>query len=187
MWREGHNGWRGAAMATSALIPVGEYLTTSYSPDCDYVDGEIQERNVGEEDHSDLQARLLDLLRTEANQRFIRAKPELRVQVKSTRFRVPDILVRLRPAPKEQIIRTPPVLCIEVLSPEDTMKRVRERVRDYLDMGVPEVWIVDGPSRTVTVCKGMNAVEQSEGTLAVPRTPITLTIAEIFGVLDELD
>jgi Uma2 family endonuclease len=174
-------------MATSALIPVGEYLTTSYRPDCDYVDGEIQERHVGEETHSDLQARLLDLLRTQANQQYVRAKPELRVQVKATRFRVPDVCVRLRPAPREEIIKTPPVLCIEVLSPEDTMIRMREKVRDYLEMGVPEVWIVDGPSRTVTVCKGITAVEQSEGTLAVPRTPIKLAIAEIFGVLDELD
>ncbi len=35
-------------MATKALIPVSEYLRTSYSPDCDYVDGEVQERNLGE-------------------------------------------------------------------------------------------------------------------------------------------
>jgi hypothetical protein len=35
-------------MATNVLIPVSEYLKTSYSPDCDYVDGEVQERNLGE-------------------------------------------------------------------------------------------------------------------------------------------
>jgi hypothetical protein len=36
-------------MATSAIVPVSEYLRTSYSPDCDYVDGEVQERNLGEQ------------------------------------------------------------------------------------------------------------------------------------------
>ena len=50
-------------MAISALIPVSEYLSTSYDPDCDYVDGQVQERNVGEEDHSDLQNQLIQLLR----------------------------------------------------------------------------------------------------------------------------
>ena len=29
-----------------------EYLATSYRPDCDYVDGEIEERNLGEKEHS---------------------------------------------------------------------------------------------------------------------------------------
>ncbi len=44
--------------ATRALISVEEYLATSYRPDCDYVDGEVVERNLGEQDHSWLQAAL---------------------------------------------------------------------------------------------------------------------------------
>jgi len=32
------------------FVSVREYLTTSYRPDCDYVDGRIEERNVGEYD-----------------------------------------------------------------------------------------------------------------------------------------
>jgi hypothetical protein len=34
-------------MATGALVSVDEYLSTSYDPDCDYVDGVVEERNVG--------------------------------------------------------------------------------------------------------------------------------------------
>jgi hypothetical protein len=40
---------------TSTLIPIEEYLHTSYHPDREYVDGDIQERNLGEKDHSKLQ------------------------------------------------------------------------------------------------------------------------------------
>lgn len=29
------------------FVPLEEYLRTSYEPDCDYVDGRIEERNVG--------------------------------------------------------------------------------------------------------------------------------------------
>ncbi len=45
-------------MASRTLISVEEYLRTSYRPDCDYVDGEVLERNVGELDHSWLQTAL---------------------------------------------------------------------------------------------------------------------------------
>lgn len=36
-----------------------QYLTTSYEPDCEYDNGEIQERNVGERPHSILQTRFI--------------------------------------------------------------------------------------------------------------------------------
>ena len=172
-------------MATNTVIPVSEYLRTSYSPDCDYVDGEVQERNMGETDHSDLQGQLLELLRSPASKAYFRANPEVRVQVAPTRFRVPDVCLRRVSAPKEQIVRTPPLLCIEVLSPEDRMSRMREKVRDYLDMGVVEVWVVDAEARSIMVYAGATMVEQTTGELKVPETPVVLTLADIFKVLDE--
>jgi Uma2 family endonuclease len=172
-------------MATNTLIPVSEYLRTSYSPDCDYVDGEVQERNLGELDHSDLQLRFLELFSASPNKTYLRANPEVRVQVSPTRFRIPDICVRRVPALREQIIRTPPLLCIEILSPEDRVSRIREKVRDYLDMGVAEVWVVDPASRSVMICAGKTTVEQTTGELTVPETPVSLALADIFKVLDE--
>jgi hypothetical protein len=46
-------------MKTETFVSVQEYLKTSYEPDCDYVDGEVQERNVGERDHSILQREVI--------------------------------------------------------------------------------------------------------------------------------
>ena len=43
-------------MASGTLVPLGEYLETVYEPDCEYIDGELVERNVGELEHSGLQA-----------------------------------------------------------------------------------------------------------------------------------
>jgi Uma2 family endonuclease len=172
-------------MATNTLIPVSEYLKTSYSPDCDYVDGEVQERNMGETDHSDLQSQLIELLRTSTNKSYFRANSEVRVQVAPTRFRVPDVCLRRVSAPKEQIVRTPPLLCIEVLSPEDRMSRMREKVRDYLDMGVVEVWVVDAEARSIMVYAGTTMAEHTAGELAVPETTVVLALADIFKVLDE--
>ncbi len=44
--------------SAQTLISVEEYLKTSYSPDCDYVDGVVEERNLGERDHSWIQAQI---------------------------------------------------------------------------------------------------------------------------------
>jgi hypothetical protein len=39
-------------MGATTLISVAEYLNTSYSPDREYIDGHIVERNLGEKTHS---------------------------------------------------------------------------------------------------------------------------------------
>jgi hypothetical protein len=46
-------------MAVAQQISVQEYLKTVYRPDCDYVDGVVEERNLGERDHSWIQGRLV--------------------------------------------------------------------------------------------------------------------------------
>ncbi len=46
-------------MGSATLIPVEEYLRSSYSPDREYVDGEIVERNLGEKTHGRIQKNLI--------------------------------------------------------------------------------------------------------------------------------
>ena len=49
-------------MSTATAGSLSEYLNTSYRPDCDYLDGELLDRNVGEWDHSRLQMLLSQYL-----------------------------------------------------------------------------------------------------------------------------
>jgi hypothetical protein len=46
---------KGAEMSV-VVTSLAEYLSTTYHPDRDYVDGELQERNVGEFEHAAIQA-----------------------------------------------------------------------------------------------------------------------------------
>ncbi len=69
-------------------MSVHEYLTTSYDPDCDYVDGVIQGRNSGEFDHARLQTRIVIYLGSREKEYGIFVIVEQRVQVSPTRFRV---------------------------------------------------------------------------------------------------
>src|SRR5271168_2067871 len=71
-------------MATSTLISLAEYLSTSYRPDRDFVDGEIRERNVGESEHSILQAAITAWFWNHQREWGIEVRPELRVQVSPT-------------------------------------------------------------------------------------------------------
>jgi Uma2 family endonuclease len=172
------------AVFSIAHIPVGEYLGSVYRPDVDYVDGVIEERNVGEYDHADLQRAVLLALIAQEKPSGVKALQELRVQVAATRFRVPDVC--LLPANlRTQIIREAPLLCVEVLSPRDNILRMRHRCEDYLRMGVPAVWIFDPQARVAYVLTTAEMTEHREGILRLPNSPIELDILSIFSVLED--
>ena len=99
-------------MATAALIPVSEYLSNVYGPDCDYADGELRGakcrclaawivtryslRNLScEPPHL---ARVVDL-------------PEPRVQVNARRYRVPDVCVLRDTDPADDIVQKALLIC----------------------------------------------------------------------------
>jgi len=175
----------GATTAAIALVPVEEYLRTSYEPDVDYVDGYLVDRHVGENEHSELQTQLATILRNHSETWRIRAYVEHRVQVTAKRYRVPDVCVMPRTWRKTPIILEAPMLCIEVLSPEDTFSRTQVKCRDYLAMGVPEVWIFDPEERSAFVMRGEARTEHRAGTLHLAGTEVQINLTELFAVLDE--
>lgn len=173
-------------MATVALIPVEEYLHTSYRPDRDYVDGETQKRNLGEEWHSSVQSMIASIFKQHRAAWGLRSYTEQRVQTSDTRFRVPDVCVVRASEPMRGILSTPPLLCVEVLSPEDRFSRVLERVREYVAMGVPNVWIVDPISRDIWTTTGQGDPVRHHGeTLTLSGAPVHIEVAEIFAEIDE--
>ncbi len=173
-----------ATATTTPFLSIAEYLHTTYRPDVDYVDGHLEERNLGEYDHGTLILRIARLLDDGCDAWNIRVGVDVRLQVAPNRFRVPDISVTSRATPKEQILRHPPLLCIEVLSPEDTLREMAERCGDYLAMGVPTVWIFDPATRQVHVLGLPHGEIRTTGFLALVNTPVVLDIREVFLVLD---
>lgn len=171
-------------MASPTAISVDEYLHTSYRPDCDYVDGEVVERNAGEYKHSLLQIILGSYFRDLSRRVPIRVASELRMRVSATRFRIPDVLVMLKSQRGEPVLTRPPFLCIEIVSPEDRMPRLIARVKEYLDFGVPYVWIVDPETRTgysYTTAEGL----QARARLATANPEIAVSMPDLFAELDE--
>ncbi len=104
-------------------ISVEEYLSTVFEHDCEYLDGVIEERDLGEFEHSFLQLFLGSVFVAHRAEWGIVAVSEQRIQVASNRFRIPDLAVLRAGGPRERILTQPPLLVIEIQSPEDTLRR----------------------------------------------------------------
>ena len=167
-------------MSTATMVSLEEYLATEYEPDCDFVDGYLEERNFGEWDHSRLQLKIGAYFLTHYEAQGMRVVPELRIRVASKRVRIPDLCV-FPTDPKQRVPDTPPFLCIEILSPEDRLKRIQVRIDDYLAMGVTKAWIIDPETRqayTVTAAEGLREIKT--GVLRTESPVIEMPLAEVF-------
>ena len=176
-------------MATSApvYVPREEYLNTTYRPDRDWIDGETKEHTMGEQPHASIQGFFTRVLGNHGTDWQIRVFPEQRVQTSSTNYRIPDVCVVRRSTPMEPIVVTPPLLCIEILSREDRMSDIQERVEDYLAMGVQAVWVVDPQRRRAYETLPSGALQPVPAELTLAGTGICIPLADVFAELDEME
>ena len=171
-------------MASRTLVSVEEYLRTSYRPDCDYVEGEVLERNVGELDHSDSQGRIYAYFLNRSKHLRVYPLVEQRVQVSATRFRIPDVSIVLGPRPAGQILMSPPFIAIEILSKDDRMGQMQERIDDYLKFGIRYVWVIDPGTRRAWIYTQEGSHEAKDGILRTDGPALELPLPEIFHALE---
>jgi len=167
-------------MATATLLGIDEYLNTSYRPDREYIDGELRERNVGKWDHARVQYLLAAWFANHEAEWGIVGGTEQRTRVAATRVRVPDVVV-MRAGEQPDVTIDPPLLVVEVLSPDDSYSDTEERAGDYWKMGVETVWIIDPKTRTGRMCTGAEWVRAQR--LVVAGTPIYVELEELFRQL----
>ncbi len=166
-------------MTAAVTVPLAEYLESVYRPDCDYIDGEIRERNMGEFDHADWQGELVVRLRALGRMAGFVAVPEWRIQVGPNRFRIPDICVVLGARPTERYLTSAPFLVIEILSERDTFESIQDRLEDYLRMGVPHIWIVSPKTRRGWIYSPGVITEAPGGVLRTTNPVIEINVATI--------
>ncbi len=172
-------------MATSpALLSIEEYLRTSYRPDADFVDGQIEERNLGEFEHATLQTAIGSFFWAKRKDWKIQPVTEQRIRVGEDKVRIADIAILRADAPREKVIRTPPLICIEILSPEDRIPRAKLVLADYFAMGVPNIWLIDPIYRSAFVFDAQGLHDADPAHLVVPGTEIRLDLTEAFAALN---
>lgn len=158
---------------------MSEYLHAKYQPDCDYVDGIVESRSVGAADHSRVQNALVAY----CNSRSwgVHAEAEVRIQTSASHVRVADVAVIAEDAGRDEVIDSPPVAVIEVLSPEDRIPRHTERIEDYRRMGIKSIWVVDPGARKGFDCSSGSWVETEH--FAAPESPVHIDLPEFFAAI----
>jgi Uma2 family endonuclease len=160
---------------------LAKYLHTSYHPDCDFVDGVIQERNLGEFDHAAIQGLLATWFGQHRQAWGLHVLPEMRIRGSATRVRIADVCLIARSQPIEQVPTTPPLAVIEILSPEDRIARYNERLSDYRNMGIQNVWVIDPINAVGYDCSTIAWLPVEE--FRVAGTPIFLRLADLWSEL----
>src|SRR5580704_13735352 len=165
-------------MGTKAVLPVAEYLRTSYADlDKEYRDGVLVERSLPDYLHSKTQGLLIALFVALRKAFPVFVCPELRVQVRPGLIRIPDVSVYYPNEPQDRVPATPPFVAIEILSPDDRMAAVKSKLAEYREWGVAHVWLVDPHSKRIYTF-GAELLEVSS--LQISELGLELKPADIF-------
>ena len=170
-------------MSTKILMDVDEYLHTSFDgPDCEYLDGEVVERNMGELPHGDIQFNLARLVWEYRRILGIRVATDVRIRISPTRYRIPDVSVWRDDNIGTRIPTVPPFLAIEILSPEDRMTRVQPKIAEYLAIGVEWIWLIDPIEKNAICYSQRNPVGALSEILRTENPDIEIPLARALDI-----
>ena len=166
-------------MATApSPISLDEYMNTSYSPDCEYIDGLVMERNVGKGKHSYTQLKVGQKLLELCESRGLFVLTEQRTRISEYRVRIPDVSVVEELA---EVTVEPPRRCVEILSPDDRWSRVNPCIADYQAMGVLSAWVVDPYERRAWIFEfDKPPLEVHDGKLRSEELGIEINLADVL-------
>src|SRR5438046_6418282 len=121
-------------MSTKSAVSIEEYLRTSFEGlDREYVDGEIVERTLPDNSHSETHWRLSGLIWDLSKRLPIHGRTELRSRVAKTRVRIPDVSIYAGQNPTDRFPAEPPLVAIEILSRDDRHLEVIKKLKEYSD------------------------------------------------------
>jgi len=167
-------------MSAGTLISLEEYLNTSYSPDREYRDGVLVERNVGDNAHAELEALLATYLNRRRKEWKILAYTNFRIRVRENWCPIPDVCIYELPKPEERVPTRPPLLWIEILSPDDRWRDVSEKAAELVKCGVRYVWIIDPVTLDSFLRTPEGLATVPDKTLRLPNSQIVIPLPEMM-------
>jgi Uma2 family endonuclease len=114
------------------------------------------------------------------NGRGFWAGVEIRVQVRPDRYRIPDVVVVRGGRPVGRVITSPPEVAVEVLSPEDRAVDVQDKIDDYLQFGIPVVWLIDPERQRAWIHTKEGAREAWDRILRNPAGDLEVPLRAVF-------
>ncbi|HWE53858.1 MAG TPA: Uma2 family endonuclease [Bryobacteraceae bacterium] len=159
-----------------------EYLHTSFAGvDPEFRDGTFVERSIPDYLHGKTQALLIALFMALRKSLSLYPCAETRMMVRPGRFLIPDVAV-FHPDEPGLVPSAPPLIAIEILSPDDRLLEVRAKLEEYRAWGVPHAWLVDPQSRRLYSCDhGLHEVSRlREDRLGMSEIAVEITPEQIF-------
>jgi Uma2 family endonuclease len=166
-------------MATKALITSEQYLTTHFEREPELVHGELVERPLPTFPHGNLQLRLGSRLLALQPSYAVFTGVEVRVQIAPDVFRVPDIAMWAGPEPPPKLPITPPILVVEVSSPDDRFHDILQKFEEYRVWGVQHIWLVEPELKRCHIYESGSLTEVSR--LTLPQFGLEIAATELFA------
>jgi Uma2 family endonuclease len=148
------------------------------------IDEELQEEKMSSINHSELQSHLAFLLRSAYRNEYS-IMTELDFDFASGKTR-PDLCIlpkrKINWLDDEIIVDETPISTIEILSPEQSLKSLTDRIyKKHFPAGVQTVWLVIPTVQTVSILfPDKKQLNFAQGIVHDPITNIQLDMAEIF-------
>lgn len=157
-------------------MTVEEFLHADFEEECEYVDGVLVSRNVGEFAHAETVSALGCLL----HRAELRVVTSWTMRISVTRYRIPDITVLRRPFEREKFLTNPPYLVVEVLARGETF----DKLSDYVAFGSENVWAIDPESRRAWTFDGEGVREIRGESLITKDGAVTVALSDVFEGLE---
>ncbi len=162
-------------MVSRLQVAPSEYLSTSFDgADREYVRGEIVERSMPNFLHGEMQFELAFRFRQLRDSHRLFGCSETRMRLAPDLYRIPDIAVFAESKPGEPVPSRPPLVVIEIISPDDRYSEMLEKLAEYQQWGVANIWVVDPHRRTLAANE--DEVLRTVPRLALPGYPFELSV-----------
>jgi Uma2 family endonuclease len=159
-------------MASKVLITPEQYLATHFEREPELVHGELVEKSLPTFSHGKTQLRLCMLLGGAGS-----GGTEVRMKLAEDLFRIPDFAL-FEQEPEKELPESPPLLIVEIASPDDRLRDVEQKLEEYRAWGVAHVWFVEPELKKLyTYDRGLTNVARLE----LPQFGLTITAADLFG------
>ena len=164
-------------MATKALITSEHYLATHFEREPELVRGELVERPLPDFPHGNVQLELGSRLMALQPSYPVFTGVEVRLRLAADLYRIPDISM-WEGAEPEKLPSSPPLLAVEVVSPDDRVNDLLQKLEQYRVWGVRHIWLVEPELKQIHVYENGSLTRVAR--FELPRFGFAVTMEELF-------
>ncbi len=143
-------------MPTQTSIPLDLHTEKEKYFEC--IGGQLLQRELGSGTHSDFVYKILSLLKPIAAARNARVRQEWSI-ARGDEWMIPDVMLSFPGLFNEDArgyLASPAFLCVEILSPSQSLVELFRKCARYSSWGVPHCWVIDPKSEACFEYHGGN-------------------------------